>query len=103
MIPRTIDTGLQHWARFKRHNSSRSDLKMISRLGVTASPGPLISDDEIPKPGDQHLILTLKGLFDYIENGFHNLGHFTFWKAHLLIDLVNDIDLCHAPLHQVKG
>ena len=75
---------------------------MISRLGVTASPGPLISDDEIPKPGDQHLILTLKGLFDYIEDGFHNLGHFTFWEAHLLIDLVNDIDLCHALLHQVK-
>jgi len=76
LILGTIETGLQHWARFKRQNSSWSDLNINSRLGVTASPGSLISDDEIPKPGDQDLILTLKGFFDDIEDGFHNLGHF---------------------------
>jgi hypothetical protein len=73
------DYYLEKWmqcARFKRQNSSWSDLNITSRLGVTASSGSLISDDEISKPGDQDLILTLKSFFDDIEDGFQNLGRF---------------------------
>ena len=102
MISWTIEIALQHWARVKPQNSSWSDLDTISCLDVTASPRSLISDDEISKSGDQDLIFTLKGFFNYIEDGLHNLGHFFFGEAHLLIDFVNDINLCRTPLLRVR-
>src|SRR5512136_1585190 len=79
-----VEAGLQNLAGFKGENPSRADFDIRARLRIASSSCPFLPDDKVSKSGDLDLLLSLKALFNEVEDGLYDLGHLFLRKPHLL-------------------